>query len=415
MTLSVTFFFYHVFGKKVLNTEGKVLGRLKDLIADPALSRPQILAAVIKRRNGLDIVDFSTFHVKVVKGRTVLVVSAVMPAKLEGLETIRVSQLINRKIVDMDKKNTISVYDVKIAIHNDKASVVAVDAGRQGRLRQLGLERIANGLSRLFDLTIPNQLVMWDNVEAINVVQTGPGLTKSMSKLNRLHPSEMADIIEEMDDSTQMEIFSALDTVRAADILEELNHDTQDSLLEGMPSEKIADVLEIMPADEVADILEEVDQKKAEELLSKMDSGVSGEVRELMEYEDDAVGSLMMTEFLCVHESDTVESALEMIRQKKPEYDVMYSLYAVTDTGVLDAVLTLRDLIIADTGAKIGDIMNRDVVYALDTDTIVSLNDTITKYSLLAVPVVNANMVLLGAVIVSDAFFHLLRTKRKLL
>ena len=415
MTSSVTFFFWHVIGKKVRNSEGKVLGRLRDLIADPAFSRPQILAAVITRRNGMDVVDFSTFDVKVIKGRSVLVANTVKPASFEGLETIHVSQLIKKKIVDMDKKNTISVYDVKIAIHNDKASVVAVDAGRQGRLRQLGLERVANVLFRLFDLSIPNQLVMWDNVEAINVVQTGTGLSKSMSKLNRLHPSEMADIIEEMDDSTQMEIFSALDTVRAADILEELDHDTQDSLLEGMPSERIADVLEIMPADEVADILDEVDKKKVEELLNEMDSEVSGEVRELMEYEDHVVGSLMMTEFLSVHESDTAESAMEMLRQKKPEYDVIYYLYVVSDTGVLDAVLTLRDLVLSSPDAKIGDIMNRDVVYALDTDTIVSLNDTITKYNLLAVPVVNADMVLLGTVIINDAFFHLLRSKRKLL
>jgi magnesium transporter len=415
MTSSATFFFCHVVGKKVFNSEGKLLGRLRDLIADPAFPRPQILAAVVACKNVLEIVDFSTFEVRIIKGRSTLVSSEMKPANLQGLETIHVSQLMNKKIVDMEKKNTISVYDIKIAIHNDMAYIVAVDAGQQGRLRQLGLENIANVFFRLFDLSIRNQLVMWNNVEAINVVQTVLGLSQSMSKLNRLHPSELADIIEEMDDSTQMEIFSALDTVRAADILEELNHDTQDNLLENMPSDQFADVLEIMPADEVADILDEADKKKVEELLNEMDNEVSGEVRELMEYDDNVVGSLMMTEFLSVREADTIEIAMEMLRQKKPEYDTIYYLYVVSDAGTLEAILPLRDIVVSSPEIQIGDIMNRDVIYAYDTDTIVSLNNTITKYNLLAVPVVNADMVLLGTVIINDAFFHLLRSKRKML
>ena len=222
---------------------------------------------------------------------------------------------------------------------------------------------------------------MWDNVEAIAIGQAGPGLSRSMSKLNRLHPSEMADIIEEMDSSAQVEIFSALDTVRAADVLEELEPDAQDCLLENLPSDKIADVLEIMPADEVADILDDVDKKKVEELLKEMDSEVSGEVRELMEYEDDVVGSIMMTDYLSFRESDTVETALETLRQKKPEYDTIYYLYVVSEKGALEATLSLRDIILSRPETRIGDIMNRDIVYARDTEKIESLNDMIAKYN----------------------------------
>ena len=118
MTLVSTVFFCHVFGKKVLTPEGKVLGRLKDLIADPVFVRPQIVAAVVSCAGGPKTLDFSTFDFEMVKGRHILVCREMKPVDLQGMETIHVRQLMNKKIVDMDKKNTILVYDVKIAIHN---------------------------------------------------------------------------------------------------------------------------------------------------------------------------------------------------------------------------------------------------------------------------------------------------------
>lgn len=413
MTAASTVFFCHVIGAKVLTSEGKKLGRLRDLIADPTFARPEIIAAVVSCADGLKTLDFSTARVETVKGRHVFVLEKIKPADLQRKETIQVRQLLNKKVVDMNRRNTITAYDVLIAMQNDRSTIVAVDAGAHGRLRQMGLDRYALLICKALDLTIPNQLVMWDNVEAFNISKTGTGLSRSMSKLNRLHPSEMADIIEEMDDNTKVEIFSAMDAVRAADVLEELEPNAQDSLLESLPSEKIVDVLEIMPADEVADILDEVDKEKAEELLKEMDSEVSGEVRELMEYEDDEVGSLMMTDFISLRESDTVENALAELRRMNPDYDLVYSLYVVAESGALVAALSLRDIMLADPEARIADIMNRDIVSVRDTDKIETLNDIIAKYNLLAVPVVNEEGLLLGSVIINDAFFSLLRSRRK--
>jgi magnesium transporter len=409
-----TFYFSHIIGKKVISPDGKTMGRLKDLVADLAFVRPKIIAAVVMFQDGLKTIDFPAFHITNVNDRYILTCKEIRSVDLQGLDVIHIAnQLLNKKIVDMNKKETILVYDLKIALLNSEATVVAVDAGLQGRLRRLGIAGLVQKFLKVFDVSIANRLILWDNVEAVNFGQTGVGLSKSISNLDRFHPSDMADIIEDMDSNIQVELFSAMDTERAADVLEELETDTRENLLENLSSDKMADVLEIMPADEAADILDEVDEGRAEEILKKMDSEASGEVRELMGYEDYEVGSLMTTDYVSFREGDTVGDTLEALRKEKPESDMIYYLNIVSESGELKAVVSLRDFVVSSLDAKLGDIMNRDVVYVHDTDRIESLNDILSKYNLLAMPVVDSKKMLLGMVIINDVMFNLLHTKRK--
>jgi magnesium transporter len=409
-----TVFISQLIGKSISFQESSKVGRLKDLVADVSFARPRIVAALVLFEGGLKSVDFSTFYMKGEKGKSFLACREIKPANLRNMETVNIAnQLLNKKIVDMNRKKTIPVYDLKIAFLDAGAFIVAVDAGMQGRLRQLGISFFTQRLFRLLGLSISNQLVLWDNVEALNLGKTGVGFSKSMSSLSRLNPSDMADIMEEMDHETRVEIFSAMDTERAADVLEELEPDMQDKLLDSIPSEQIADVLEIMPADEVADILDEADEKKVEELLKEMNSEISVEVRELMEYKDDEVGSLMTTDHISLHGNDTVQTVWEVLRRDKPKFDMVYYLYVVSDKDEIKGMVSLRDIIVSGQDAKLFDIMESDIVCVLDSDKIESLNDIIAKYNLLAVPVVDENKVLLGVVTINDVLFGLLHNRRK--
>lgn len=409
-----TFFFSQIIGSKVLSPDGKTIGRLKDLTADSESLRPKIVAATVLCGNEPRTVDFSYFQISNIKGKCSLICEQLMPVSLEGTETIQlVRQLLDNQVVDMNKKKLVRVNDLKIAVLNSGAYVAAVDAGLKGRLRRLGIAELVQRMLKLFDVSIPNRLILWDDIEAIDFSRAGAELSNSISGLHRLHPSDMADIIEDMDRNTQVEVFSALDMKRAADVLEELESDTREGLLESLPTNKIADVLENMPADEVADILEEMDEDKAEELLKEMESGASDEVRELMEYEDSEVGSLMTTDYISFRNNETVGNTLETLRREKPEPEMIYYLYIVSDKGELKAMVSLRDVVVSDPDVRLDDIMDKDVIYVFDTDKIESLIDIIDKYSLLAVPVVDAAKVLLGIVIINDVVYDLLRTKRK--
>jgi magnesium transporter len=409
-----TFFFSRIAGNKVYSPQGDMIGRLKDLVADPSFKRPRIVAAEVAMRGGMKTLDFSNFDITKEKGQYRLTCADPKELSLEGIDAVYIAKHVqDRQIVDMNGRKLVRVNDVKIAMLATGAYLVAADVGLEGLMRRLGFAKPLQRLFRLFGAALPTHLILWDDVETISFGHAGIRLSKETSQLDRLHPSDLADIIEDMDHNTQLEVFSALDMERAADVMEELESDTRESLLQSMPTDKAADMLEIMPADEVADILDEVGEERAEELLQEMESGASDDVRELMEYEDNEVGSIMTTDYICFRDFNTVGETLEILRREKPESDMVYYLYIVSEKGELEATVSLRDIVVSGLDTKLSDIMNEDVVYVQDTDRLESLNEIIAKYSLLAVPVVGADKLLLGMVIINDVMFHLLRSKRK--
>jgi Mg/Co/Ni transporter MgtE len=172
-------------------------------------------------------------------------------------------------------------------------------------------------------------------------------------------------------------------------VLEELEQTAQINLIENLSVEKAADLLEKMPADEIADILDEMGDKKAEKLLNEMDYEVSEEVRELMEYDDDTVGSIMTTDFIAFNENMTVEEAINQLREEKPESDTIYYLYVLDSSEKFIGTISLRDLIVSLPETKLNGIMKPDVIHVNDDEKVDSLAEIISKYSLLAIPVVD--------------------------
>ncbi|HZK71124.1 MAG TPA: CBS domain-containing protein, partial [Clostridia bacterium] len=263
--------------------------------------------------------------------------------------------------------------------------------------------------------SIPSKLILWDEVANIGSYHSGITLSKEYSKLNTLHPSDLADIIEDLDRNTQLAIFSSLDEETALDVLEELQPDAQVSMLKSLSLERAADILEKMPADEVADILDEMKEYQAEELLNEMEGEASDEVRELMEYADNEVGSIMSTDYISFKENMTVNDTLAELRKIKPESDSIYYLYVLDDNETLVATVSLRDIVIAEPDTMLSQIMNTNIIYVYDEDKIGTLAENISKYNLLAMPVVDKEMKMMGMVIIDDVIHDLLKFKRRIL
>jgi Mg/Co/Ni transporter MgtE len=144
-----------------------------------------------------------------------------------------------------------------------------------------------------------------------------------------------------------------------------------------------------------------------------MENTASQEVRELMDYPENTVGSLMSTDFFSFKESMTVDETLRELRRLKPEPDSIYYLYVLDKDEHLIATVSLRDLIIAEPNIKLSQIMNREVIKIVDTDKIDSLAELITKYNLIALPVVNKELKMEGMVIIDDVVYTLLKTRKK--
>lgn len=400
-------------GNNIHTSDGKVLGKLKDLGAIVETKNPVVSAVKVKTDEGIKYYDWNYFRIVKDKGQYVITCTVTKEVNITDNIVFLGKHVLDKQIIDVNGRKVVRVNDVRLALLKQGFIVVAVDIGTEGLLRRIGLAKPMKKLLKMFNVKLTSKLILWDDVETIFASNENIKLTKTYNKLSTLHPSDLADIIEDFDTKTGMAIFSSLDIARAADVLEELESDAQVSILKTLSTDRAADILEEMPADEVADILDELREHEAETLLNSMEKDASTEVRELMEYEDDEVGSLMSTDFISFKISDTVDKTLELLRELKPEEDSIYNLYVVDNQGKLTGVVPLRNLVVSNPDVVLESIMNEDYIFVCDTDSVDSLIKTVSKYSLFAIPVVDKNMELLGTVIINDIIYELIRHKRK--
>jgi magnesium transporter len=414
MTFVSAFYFSCIIGERVYSESGSQIGKLKDFIIEADAVRPKVAAAVLSTASGTYIADFSNFKVELINKQYKLYCSVLKEYDTEGKKIIYLAgNILDRQIIDMSGRKLVRVNDLRLAVLANGTYLVAVDVGFEGLLRRLGLAKISIKLLSVFKLALPSHSILWDDVETIDYSHSIIKLSKDYSNLEKLHPSDLADIIEDMNRNMQLAVLSSIDEEKAADVLEEMEPEYQKSVVENLPLDKAADLLEKMPADEVADILDELREEKAEELLNEMEEETSNDARELMEYPDKTVGSIMTTDYISFNENETVDRTINELRRLQPESDTIYYLYIVDSAGKLAATVSLRDIIISQPETKLNQIMDTNVIFVQDEDKIGSLNEIITKYSLLAVPVVNSEKEMEGVVIINDVFHNLVKVRKK--
>jgi magnesium transporter len=409
-----TFYLSRVFGGKIYSTDKKAIGKLKDLIVDLNYIRPKVIAARVRLGFSTILIDFSNITVTKINGQYEVVCKHIEEIRITPENTLfLVKNVLDKQIVDIDGRKLERVNDVRLATLPSGTFLVAVDVGIEGLLRRLAIAKPLKMLIKPFGKNLPSNLILWEDVATISYGHGDIKLAKSQSKLSTLHPSDLADIIEDLDRKTQVELFKSLDEERAADVLEELELDAQINLLENLSVEKAADVLEKMPADEAADILDDLDDEKAEEILLEMEAEASEEVRELMEYPENQVGSLMATDYISFREDMSVNDTIIELRKIKPESNTIYYLYVLDKLERLVATVSLRDLIVSNPETKLREIMNKNVINVFDYDKLDELAEIISKYNLLAIPVVSSEMKMLGIVIIDDVVFTLLKSRKR--
>jgi len=403
------FYLSRILGNKVYTVDMKVIGRLSDLGVINELKSPHVTTAKVKTNSGIKDYDFKHFSITKQKGQYVLVCNKIEEYTPPNTLFLR-KHILDQQIIDVNGRKVVRVNDVSLSYLEKGAYVVAVDIGIDGLLRRIGIAK----LFKILGIKVPAKLMLWNDVEAVVTSNENIVLSKTYDSLSILHPSDLADIIEDFDAKTGLTIFSSLDNATAADVLEQMEEEAQVSFIESLSADKAADVLEEMPADEAADILDGMNAEKVEELLNSMEKEAAGEIRELLGYDSKAVGSLMSTDFVFFKNSETINEAIENLRRLKPEEDELFSLYVVDENEKLIGTLSLRDVIISDPNSKIGDIMNGKFKSMFDTDNIKDLIKNVSKYNLLAIPVTDHDMKLLGNVIINDIIYELLKNKRKI-
>jgi len=420
MTSLTTFYLSGIIGREAFGADGDAIGIIKDLLVNAVPSgindpNQQLVTGVkLRIKKETKFYSFSTF--RVVKARETINVTCSGLLELSKIEVenglLLVDNIMDKQIVDLNGRKLVRVNDVRLVTLPTGTFTIAVDIGIEGLLRRIGIAFPIKRLLSLFKVNIPAKFILWDDVQAIDHSNLNIVLSKSYAKLHTLHPSDLADILEDLGKKSSMSVFSALDEEKAADVLEELETQTQIHIIENLPVDKAADVLEKMPADEAADILDELEDEKAEMLLNEMDNESSQEVRDLLEYDDDLVGSIMTTDYLSFSASKTVEEVLNELRIKKPEAAELYNLFVTETNDELIGTFNLRDLVLAEPELMVSQIMKSEPVYLFDDQKTRAVAEIVSKYNLLAVPVVDRDNLLQGMVVVDDVVEDLINERR---
>lgn len=419
-------FLSQILRRRVKDSEGRIIGRVHDLSALMEGIYPVTHAMVVTPRRRWnpriaipwkDVVTTTLTQPAdiVIKVPTSALVPPPTPSENEFF--LR-KELLDNQIVDIRGRKVVRVNDVHLMCNNGEMRVVHVDVGLRGLFRSLGWEK---GVDRIVAFFFPRasyltkeHFVSWKYVQPVSVGSLKRGLLKlsvTMRKLSRLHPADLAEIMQDLDTHQRSALFQSLDPKAAANTLSESTPKMIRFLLETVDSEKAADLLEKMPPDEAADLLAGLPQEEAAELLKKMRPYEAKEVSELLGYEEDTVGGLMTTEFITVSQGTPARELMEKIRGEMAQVETIYYIFVTEENDVLVGVVTLRDLLLSQSDQRIGDFMMENPVSVRLEDSIESLIGLFSKYKVLAIPVTDAEGRMKGIVTIDDILAHV--TKRR--
>ena len=225
-------------------------------------------------------------------------------------------------------------------------------------------------------------------------------LAGAVTVIESLQPADRADLVEGLSDADQIALLSHLDPADSADVLEEMEDEDAAALAERLPVLELVDILEEMEADEAADVLGDLSPERAAEALRGMEE--PHEIIPLLQYPDDTAGGLMTPAIVTLRRDWRAQEALAELRRTGPTADSAYYLFVTDRAGILQGVVSLRDLVVALPETAIESMMDPNVVSVPVTADQEFCARTLSRYGFLALPVIDEDGRLVGVITADD-------------
>jgi len=401
-------------GSPVIESSGAQCGRVREVALAPAEDRVHVSMLIVRTKNGDKVLPFAA--VSSLNGG----VRATSPAsdwsapEAEGLFLLE-RDLLDQQIIDVHGRKVVRVNDVDLHPETDNGRIQlkigSVDVGARGAVRRLlkGVVPMA-ALKPLLQRIRP-RLIPWDFVD---LIETDPArrvkLKISHERLAKLHPADIADIVERLAPDEREAVFETLDQEVAAEALEEVQPRVQKSIVESLDSERAAEIVEEMDPDAAADLLADLGEERTSEILKEMEPEERQEMTELLEFGEDTAAGRMNTEYLALSAEATVNDAIEALRNFQGGVETVSTIYLVDERGKLVGAVSLAKLVLAKPNDKLPPLSMEPLISCHAGAREREVAALFDKYNLLTLPVVDDDGVLTG-VITSDDVISLLRAK----
>ncbi|MCY6483179.1 CBS domain-containing protein [Clostridium aestuarii] len=408
-----SFYLSEILHKELYDEYEDCIGRINDVYVTAREGYPKAIGYKVKKGSEVFNYEFRNINFYDKDGKMHIKVRVVKDIIPRAYSYLLSKHLLNKQIVDVNGKKVVRVNDLRMADIAGEIRVIAVDTGFLAVTRRYKLEKIIKFFYKLFNKKPNEKIIMWDDVESLEMVNDGLKISVPYKKISELHPADIADILEEVDLKYRNRIFESLDEHLAADTLEEIDPEIQADILETMNQSKVSEILNNMSNDEIADILEELDEETAENLLINLETEDEEKIRDLMKYEDEAVGSIMNTDHVALNINITAVETLELLKEIKPDDEVSHYIYITDEYEKLQGVISLRELVFSEPNRKLKDIMKTEIIKLKDDENLDTAMKKFIKYNLITIPVIDSEEKLQGVVIINDIIEEILSDKFK--
>jgi len=401
-------------GGEAYDALGNFVGRVTELFIEPAEQSNRIARYLLGRGKYLPLVarhDQVSF-----------VAPGVIKLKVEEKELEHFSpneawlavrkDLLDQQIIDTQGRKVVRVNDIDLAEQPTNGAVelrvTDVDVGLTGAAGRLLHGLASPSFIRHLQKQLPMRLIRW---EFVNLIEPDPlrrvKLRITHQKLEKMHPADLADIMEELSPAERQAIIASLDEQTAAETLAELDSRLTSQIVEKMAPEQAADILEEMEPDQAADVLAGLSPEASQDVFDELRGEDAREMAALLRFEENSAGGMMTTEFVVVGESASRAEVVEWIRKMGEEPRYLDNVFLIDGDARLSGAVEVARLLLAEADQAVSELKSEPLVW-LPADAgereVFTLFD---KYNLRSVAVIDAGGRPIGAITVDDVVTRL--------
>jgi magnesium transporter len=387
--------------------QGKRLGRLADLVIADAEKVAEVTHIVVDRPFG--------YPSLLIPWAKVALTDMVFNLNIEKIETyegkpaenmvLLQDHVLDKRVLDLEGNEVEVVYDIKMAMRNNKLYVTDVDSSKYGLLRRIGLKGLANFIMGLAK-KIKDETIPWMYIEHLpEQITSFAGDVKLKvlkQKLSEIHPVDLADILEELDHEQRVAIFKQLDTGLASDTLEEIEPRVQRALISSLKKEKVAELINQMTPAQAADILSVLPVADSHDIISLLEEPQQKKMHLILRERDQKNIDFATTKFIKFMPETKVQVVIDSLRTVAAYKDVIMYIYVVDGQDRLLGIVDLRELLQAKPEDTLNNIMATSVKSLNTLSTLYEASEMFKHYGFRAIPIIDDNNKIHGVVTYKD-------------
>jgi magnesium transporter len=390
-------------GTPVTDAQGQLRGRLKDVAVATGSDAGKVAGLVLKTKTGLSMVPSQEVMETPAGTLELRSADALVPLK-DGDNFLYLKQdLVDRQIIDINGRKVVRVNDVDLEwLGRGGANllrVAEVEVGLRGAFRRVFKGVLPRGRLEAISRKFGARGIPW---QFVDVIEVDPArrvkLRIEHERLAEMHPSDLAEILEDLAPAEREAVFTSLDEEVAAETLEEVEPKLQKALLEKLDEERIADIVEEMDPGAAADLLAELPEEQSDAILEEMEPEERHDVEELLEFDEKSAAGCMTSDFVSALPESTVAQAVQAMRSFDGDPESVTEVYLLDEKRLLRGSVSLARLVRSQPETRLSVLTDMRVLSCPADLNQNELAEMFDKYNLHSLPVVDAQGRMVGVV-----------------